>query len=284
MRRSLFLGSRRCFSTNSILVNKRSDGVCIITLNDAPRLNALTAAMGDTFNAVIDDLCSRGCQGVGAVVLTGSGRAFSAGGDLEFLRERAADTPLRNSIVMRRFYDRFLSLRRLPVPIIAAINGPAVGAGMCVALACDMRIANRSSKMGFTFTKLGLHPGMGATHFLSPVVGPQQASRLLFTGELITAERALSIGLISDISDGDCVDDAIALAQSMASSSSVAVRTCVRSLRMKQDEGLDRALTREADSQSQCYVTDDLRNGVEAIARKEKPVFAAPVGFQDPLL
>ena len=93
--------------------------------------------------------------GLGAVVLTGAGRAFSAGGDIQFLRDRAADTPSRNAVIMRRFYERFLSVRRIPVPVVAAINGPAIGAGLCLALACDVRLAAATAPMGITFVGLG---------------------------------------------------------------------------------------------------------------------------------
>lgn len=118
---------------------------------------------------------------VRVVILTGEGKAFSAGGDLDFLLNRANDEPGNNAPMMRAFYARFLSLLQLPVPVIAAINGPAIGAGMCVAAACDLRIAAKTTDMGFTFAKLGLHPGMGCTFFLPALIGQQNASRLLLT-------------------------------------------------------------------------------------------------------
>jgi enoyl-CoA hydratase/carnithine racemase len=100
------------------------------------------------------------CGDVGAVVVTGSGKAFSAGGDLAFLRRRSEDSGARNSNIMFKFYERFLCVRKLPVPVIAAINGAAIGAGACFATACDMRVAAAGAKIGFTFPTLGLHPGM----------------------------------------------------------------------------------------------------------------------------
>ena len=92
-------------------------------------------------------------------MLTGEGKAFSAGGDLRWLKLRTQDTPSRNAVIMRKFYSRFLSLRRLPFPVVAAINGPAIGAGLAVALACDIRVAKRDARLGVTFVGLGLHPG-----------------------------------------------------------------------------------------------------------------------------
>ena len=103
--------------------------------------------------------------------MTGAGRAFSAGGDLSWLRQRARDTPSRNVEIMRNFYERFLSIRRVPLPVVCAINGHAIGAGLCFAMACDIRVASERAKMGFTFVGLGLHPGMACTHLVASIAG-----------------------------------------------------------------------------------------------------------------
>ena len=144
---------KRLLSSSAVTVHRTEDKkVAIITLNDPKKLNALNASMGEEFKAVVNKLCEDvDTEGLGAVVLTGEGRAFSAGGDLQFLRSRSKDSPTRNATIMRRFYERFLSLRKLPVPVVAAINGPAIGAGLAVALACDVRIAAEGAKMGITF-------------------------------------------------------------------------------------------------------------------------------------
>lgn len=118
-----------------------STGVAIITLNQPEKMNAMTVEMGEAFERVVADLCTKPPPALKACVLTGAGRAFSAGGDLEFLMDRHRDAPTNNAKIMREFYSRFLSVRKLEVPVIAAINGPAIGAGMAVACACDIRIA-----------------------------------------------------------------------------------------------------------------------------------------------
>lgn len=197
-RRRLLARSPTRRAQDMVHVTKR-DGLAFFTLNNPSKLNALTADMGDEFEAAVHELEREGTEDVGAVVLTGEGRAFSAGGDLDFLRRRHEDTPSRNACVPRARsgrasrpcspprttgsscggsmrcvsppwalnplthalswgWQRFLSVRRLPVPVVAAINGPAIGAGMCLALACDLRVAASDAALGFTFVRIGIHP------------------------------------------------------------------------------------------------------------------------------
>ena len=125
-----------------------------------------------------------------------------AGGDLSWLLERHRDTPNNNIDIMQTFYKRFLIIRSLEVPVISAINGAAVGAGFCLALGgSDIRVAGAKAKMGLTFAKLGLHPGMAATHFLPGIAGPQVAADLLLTGRLVGAPEAVQLGLVAKQAD-----------------------------------------------------------------------------------
>lgn len=262
-------------SSDAVTVERmgKEGRVAVIRLNRPDKLNAMTIELGDAFSAAVEQLSREDTAGLGAVVVTGNGKAFSAGGDLQFLRDRHYDTPSRNAAIMRTFYHRFLCVRSLPVPVIAAINGPAIGAGLCFALACDVRIASPKAKMGLTFVGLGLHPGMGATHFLPSIVGPQVASELMLTGKVIDGTEAERCGLVARTAE-DAFAAALESAEMMAMAAPVAVRTCVRSLRQAQDRGLEQALQREADAQAQCYVSKDYLEGVEAIAGKRSPVFA----------
>ena len=144
----------------------------------------------------------RGEGSVRVAVLTGAGRAFSAGGDLAWLLARHRDSPANNCAVMQEFYRKFLSLRDLEVPVIAAINGPAIGAGLCLALGgADIRVMSEAAKLGVTFTKLGLHPGMAATHFLPQLAGPQVAAELLLTGRLVNSQEAVKLGLVARVAE-----------------------------------------------------------------------------------
>jgi enoyl-CoA hydratase/carnithine racemase len=248
--------------------------VATITLNNPLKLNALTVELGDEFTRVVEELKEE-VEAVGAVVLTGSGDAFSAGGDLGWLADRHTDTPSRNAAIMRAFYDRFLCLRSLPIPVIAAINGPAIGAGLCIALACDYRVAAKQAKMGVTFVRVGIHPGMATTHFLPALVGPQIAARLILTGDVVSSDEGLALGLVGSVHESPeaTVSAARDLAARMASAAPLAVRSAVRTLRMGQDEGLDRALWREADAQSQCYASTDLLAGLTGLKTRRPPEF-----------
>ena len=248
-------------------------GVVTVTLNSPKTLNALTVPMAAAFDAALSALDHRVVR---AVVLTGAGRAFSAGGDLAFLRERQADTPYNNGVAMRRFYAGYLErLRAVPVPIVAAVHGPAIGAGLCLALGADVRVAAASTQLGVTFVGIGLHPGMGATHFLPQLVGPQVAARMCLTGDTLTGAEAARVGLVAEALDSpeEVLPRALALAARMAAQAPVAVRTCLRTLRAAQDVGLDRALLREADAQAQCYGGADMGEGIAAVAAKRKPVW-----------
>ncbi len=178
--------------------------------NDPDRLNAMSRAMGEAFAVAIAGL--RDDPDLRAVVLTGAGRAFSAGGDLTMIDDQAqagAKAPgiARREIrdTMRSFYKLFLSVRDLPVPTIAAVNGAAVGAGFCVALACDVRIASASAKLGLNFTRIGLQPGMGATWTLPRIVGPAHAAEILYSSRVFTGEQAATIGLVNRALETDAV-------------------------------------------------------------------------------
>lgn len=235
-------------------------------------MNALTVPMADSLRSTLESIDT---ERTSVLVVTGRGKAFSAGGDFDFLRARSVDTGSRNAALMRRFYDSYLgAIRRFPLPTIAAINGSAVGAGLMFAAAMDLRIAAESARMGVTFTAIGLHPGMGSTFLLPKLVGPQAAAKMCLTGELITAKQAAEYGLVADVvADDQVLARSIQLAKQIAANAPVAVRSCVRSLRLQTDEGIDQALWREADAQSYCYSGPDLKEGVEAVAGKRKPAF-----------
>eukprot|EP00030_Apusomonadida_sp_AF-17_P001192 a180562_9.p1 GENE.a180562_9~~a180562_9.p1 ORF type:complete len:311 (+),score=91.99 a180562_9:30-935(+) len=253
------------------------NAIAVVTLNKPAALNALCVTMGDQFVATMKAL--KDDASLRAVILTGAGRAFSAGGDLAFLQARTESSAEVNVAAMRAFYERFLSVRSLPVPVIAAINGHAVGAGLCLALATDVRIAQRGAKLGVNFLKLGLHPGMGSTFTLPALVGPQAAAKLLLGADLVDATEAHELGLVAAVADS-AVDAALPLAARIASNSPAAVRATVRTLRTSFGAGLDAALWREADAQAHSYATRDMREGLSAVRDKREPLFGPEFNAQ----
>ena len=257
------------------LEDDQEPGVKIMTLDRPDSLNAMTVEMGDAVQAAVSELSSLGPDQLRALVLTGRGRAFSAGGDMRFLDDRKADNPTSNAQTMLGFYKRFLSIRSLPVPIICCINGPAIGAGACFAMASDVRYTHSKAKIGFTFVGLGLHPGMGATHSLAAAAGPQVASRLLLSGDVLSGDDAAAAGLVAaSLPDAPAaLAEATALARRVAAQSPLAVRATLRTLRVQADAELERRLQREADAQAQSYASADYAEGLSAVRAKRTPSF-----------
>jgi enoyl-CoA hydratase len=219
----------------------------------------------------------RADESVRAVILTGAGKAFCAGGDLAMLaRDAGAEGATGPSMgaTPREFYDRFLSIRRLAVPTIAAINGPAIGAGLCLALACDLRVAASGATMGMSFVTVGIHPGMGATFWLPTLVGVPMAWELLFTGRLIDAVEAYRIGLLNRVVTRDkLLGAAEILAGEIASAAPVAVRLLKETLRRSLDDGLARALEDESRQQAKSFQTEDAKEGIRALMERREPKF-----------
>ena len=263
-----------------LVLSRREGDVIVLTLSDPERRNAMTEPMGRALSAQVE-LLSRD-ESVRAVVLTGAGRAFSAGGDLGMIKARGAAgradpggaARARNQQEMQAFYRLFLAVRDLPCPTLAAINGAAIGAGLCVALGCDLRIAAEQARLGLNFTRLGIHPGMGATWTLPRLVGPARAAELLYTGRVIDGAEAARIGLVAEAVTADStLERTLLLAQEIASSAPLAVRGTKRALARSLDASLDDQLGFEAARQAECYETADLVEGIAAVREKREPQF-----------
>jgi enoyl-CoA hydratase len=250
-----------------------------ITLKAASTYNALTVEMGEAFLALCTQLKKgdlEGSQDVTAIVLTGAGDdAFSAGGNLDWLRSLKHNSVHANADLMLKFYQSFLCIRTIPVPVIAAIHGPAMGAGACLALACDMRTAAPKSRiLGFNFSRLGIHSGMGGSHLLQRALGGKSAilNEILLTGKVLSGQEALDLGLVNRLSP-NAKAAAYDLAEQVALQHPVAVRTMLRTLRQRQDEGLEQALQQEAFAQAVCYARNDWGEGLDAVVDKRDPIF-----------
>lgn len=255
-----------------VLQSIDSHGVATLTLNDEANLNAMSDEMAREFAATIASLKTH--KALRALILTGAGKAFSAGGHLSMLEAKISKSAEENRKGMLEFYNSFLCMRELNVPLIAAINGAAVGAGLCVACACDFRVASDSTKLGFTFLKLGLHPGMGATYFVPRIVGPSVATELLVTGRVITAEEALKIGIVSRVSpQADVLQAARSIADEILTCGPEATAQLLQTMRGDAAE-LTKALDREAQCQSVNYSGAEFAEGVCAVREKRSPNFA----------
>jgi enoyl-CoA hydratase len=258
-----------------VRLERHDDGVAVLILDDPERRNAMTEAMGD-------DLAGRAAElsedaDLRVVVLTGAPPAFSGGGDLgmlEDLGQRTRDDGMDATDFMQAFYRRFLAIRSLPVPSIAAINGHAIGAGLCVALACDLRIVAAEAKVGLNFARLGLHPGMGGSWFLPRILGAQRAAAWLYTGQLVTGAEAAAQGLaLSAAPAEDVLGEALALARQIAVASPVVVRQLKGNLAEVEQRDLDAALLAEAQAQAISYGTEDLVEGLAAARERRAPEF-----------
>jgi enoyl-CoA hydratase/carnithine racemase len=264
---------------SELVLESREGDVVTLTLNDPQRRNAMSEAMGRAFAERCEALERDG--EVRAVIVAGAGRAFSAGGDLDMLErlaQRAAaggnDAHGEVRAFMRGFYALFLAIRRVPCPTIAALHGHAIGAGLALALACDVRLVAREAKLGLNFARLGLHPGMGTTWTLPRLVGPSRAAELLYTGRLIDGEEAAHIGLASRaLPAAEVLAAARALGVEIAGSAPLAVRGTCRSLRASEDNDLDAQLALEADEQALGYASADMREGLAAARANRVPVF-----------
>lgn len=245
--------------------------VATVTLDDAPRKNAMTAEMGNAFRDAIVRL--RSDPSVRAVVVTGAGGAFSAGGDLKMIETVRGLGFEQARAFMTDFYARFLVVTELRVPTIAAVQGAAMGAGLCVAMACDLCIVDEDAKLGLNFVQLGLHPGMGATYLAPRRAGALRAAELLYTGRRFDGREAVSLGIALRAVPGARVnDDAQELARQIASGAPLAVRALKSELGVDR-AALDEALELEARFQAESYGSRDLAEGLAAAVAKRAPVF-----------
>ncbi len=250
---------------------ERDGHVATITLNVPDKRNAMSAEMTDAFPAAVAQ--AREMDDVRAVVVTGAGKAFCAGGDLDFLHTGEPEVHVLRE-KMTSFYPRFLTLLDLEVPTIAAINGPAIGAGMCLALMCDMRVAAEDTAMGMTFVRIGLHPGMLATALLSRAVSHTWTAELLYTGRIVNGIEAREIGLVNRAVPAEqVVPEARALAAQVAQNAPLALRYVKEGLRLAFRQAAEQASAWEGFAQPVTMATEDVREGLKAVRERRPPEF-----------
>ena len=261
----------------TLLTVSSRNHVTTLTLNRPDSMNPLGAAGdGDAFVAACDAINAD--MDVRCVILTGAGRAFSAGGDVKAMKEKTGNfggtapeiaDGYRNNIhkILRALYS-------LRVPLVAAVNGPAIGLGCDLACLADMRIASEKAKFGVTFLKLGIIPGDGGTWILPRIIGEARAAELFYTGDVIDAPTALDWGLVSRVVEHDALlDEANALAAKVAAMPPHALRQAKNLMRQGRSTSYDAALEMAANAQALMHTTRDHMEGVDALIEKRAPKF-----------
>lgn len=251
---------------------ERDGGVGWIALNRPDKLNALTSVMSDELCEVLEEI--RDDDEVRAVVLTGAGRGFCAGQDLTEFRDTGGER-LDIEQHLAETYHRLIPLIvESPKPVIAGVNGVAAGAGLSLAIACDVRIASEEARFTQAFVKIGLIPDSGGTYLLPRVVGYAKAIELSLSGEMIDASEAHRIGLVSRVTPAADLDDEVrAYAAALAALPTLAIAEAKRLLRDALTLDLPEALHREAKAQARMGTTEDFREGVTAFVEKREPSF-----------
>lgn len=254
-------------------MQSRRESVCTLTLNRPERLNALNGALGRALLEALNKVA--GDASVRAIVLTGAGRAFCAGGDIDVLRKaRESDNVAEVEALLSLGKQIILALVTMPKPVIAAVNGPAAGAGANLALACTTRVASEQASFTQSFAKIGLFPDFGGTYFLPRLVGPALAMQLMLTAETISAAEALRIGLTSRVISQDRFEQETALlAAELAAAPPIVARGIGQALCLDDRQHLERALDEEIRWQMTCFRSQDCREGLQAFFEKRPPRF-----------
>jgi 2-(1,2-epoxy-1,2-dihydrophenyl)acetyl-CoA isomerase len=261
-------------TTNEEIRVDVADKVATITLNRPKKLNAITPAMMEKGVAILKDIA--GDAEVGAVVLTGEGRAFCAGGDVSGMAAGGSgQIGLEGGTdMLRRLQEFAWLLDTVPKVTIAAVNGVAVGAGLSIALACDLRIASAEAKLGTAFARIGLSGDFGAAWLLTRLVGPAKAKEMLFLPDMVDGEEAFRLGLVNRVVPRDEFQDAVKeLAGRIARGPLVCYRHIKENVNLAADSDFRSALDREAMTQMLCSRTGDHMEGVSAFMEKREPDF-----------
>jgi 2-(1,2-epoxy-1,2-dihydrophenyl)acetyl-CoA isomerase len=261
--------------TQDLLV-RVEDGVAVLTMNRPARRNALSPAMLEALATALRE--AEESDDVGCVVLTGAGGAFCAGGDVKAMAEgNAAGMDYDARVARQRRSQRATSgrLHAMPKPTIAALPGPAAGAGLSLALACDLRVAARSAILSTAFARVGLAGDFGGTWFLARLVGPARARELYFLSERLSAEEAERLGIVNRVVDDERLEkEALGLAARLAAGPRIALRYMKENLnRAENGHQLGECMDLEATHHLRTMLTEDHREAAAAFAEKRQPTF-----------
>lgn len=241
-------------------------GIATITLDRPKVLNALSWELVTEIEHAARELYAD--EGVRAVVVSGNGGNFAAGADIGPMTERAPDEAKKFT-----FNRAFNAIEDLPVPVIAAVSGYALGGGLELALACDFRICSADAKLGMPEIKLAIFPGAGGTQRLPRLIGPARAKMMIFLGDTVDAGTALEWGLCDKVVEGDPVTEAMALAGKLSERAPIALRQAKRAVNQGINRGLREGIYFEEDSWAALFSTADQKEGMRAFLEKRKPNF-----------
>jgi len=247
--------------------------VATLTLHRPEKLNAFTQEMIDAWATALTEC--RDNDDVHVIVVTGAGRAFCAGGDLVEMRERIEETPFQQKdFIWSHVHRVATTLELIDKPVIAAVNGTANGAGMDMALMCDLRFAADGARFAEGYVKLGLVPGDGGAWFLPRLVGTAKALELLWTGDTLTAQQALELGIVNNVfPDAELLDETYAFAQRLANSPAMAVRAIKRLVYQGQRSDLRTHLDAASSLMGITGSSHDHHEAIQALTEKRPPTF-----------
>ena len=242
-------------------------------MNRPNRLNALNNHLSIALNEALTRIA--GDTSIHVVILTGAGRALCAGGDLAVIGEgRAKGDDTELAPILRSGMQAVLKMRSMAQPVIAAVNGPAAGAGMNLALAADIRVAVEDAVFGQNFAKVGLFPDYGGTFFLPQLIGPAKAAEMFYTGDMIDAKTALQLGIVNHVYPVDRFEAEVQnLAAKIATGPQVAIRAVKQTIFAQDQEALAAALEKEVEHQLKCFHSHDCMEGIQAFLEKRPPSF-----------
>ena len=255
------------------LLETVTDRIATLTLNRPDRLNALSTSILD---GLLEALPRLGADPeIAVVVLTGAGRGFCAGGDVKSMAEGTSQMGVEDAVQrLRGRMEVSRLLHEIPKPTIAMVNGPAAGAGLAMALACDLRIASESARFITAFVKVGFSGDFGGSYFLSKLVGTGKARELYFSGDPVDARQALELGVVNAVvPDAELLDATIALARRIAGGPRIALSLMKRNFNAAENGTLSELLDLEALHQVQTGRTEDHLEAARAFVEKRAPVF-----------
>jgi enoyl-CoA hydratase len=256
----------------SLILFEQNGPVGKVTLNNPDQLNAMTPEMGDAIAKIVPELNANSQLRV--VLITGAGRAFSAGGNLQFILDHTQKSFAQNKREMIEFYSKFMKLRDIEVPTIAVINGHAIGAGLLIALACDLRYAVKEAKLAVNFAKIGLSSGMGGLYWLTKLVGPAFAAELMFTAKTFSAEDAYRLGLLNGAYPAQALEAKVyEVTEQIVANAPLALKIMKKGIQKAVTGRLQEIFEYESEGQAKSFATEDLKEGVQAIQEKREPRF-----------